>query len=97
MVLSMGSVAFAATTLGVAVDPEFGKTIKVKPVEWHSEDGEVRADGATWVDCEIGFGDTAYYPIFGRVTTGNTAQGPISLVYQADAVKGLKLKATYDL
>lgn len=94
MVLSMASVAFAATTLNVYVDPAFGGL--VTPVEWNKSEGEVRAN-AGYTDGVIGYGDTAYFPIYGKVVSANSGSNTAALVYQSDAVKGLKLKPTYDL
>ena len=96
MVVSMASVAFAATTLKAYVDAA-NMTSTSKAYEFDDED-DVNVMKATgeFADGTIAYGETAYYPILGRNDAAKF-DGAHSLVFEADAVKGLKVKATYDL
>lgn len=90
MVLSMGTMAFAADpTYSIMINNEANKSVYDYAFGWDSDLGVI-VDG----DQEFAYGDTAYYALRGTDVATATSS---TLVYEYDAVKGLKLKATWEM
>lgn len=97
MTMSMASVAFAAeTTLKVMIDNS-GNV--VGEACYYNDDKDADVKSVMYkADHQFVYGDTVYYPLIGTEpsTTGDPTNNAF-IVYESDAVKGLKFKADWQM
>ena len=90
MVLSMAAVAFAADSYKIEIDATIGSPAYLTAFAWDDDDGAYAPTPSN----EFAYGDTVLYALKG-INTANSNK--TSLVYEYDAVKGLKLKPTWSM
>lgn len=90
LVASMAAVAFAAASYGIKIDAAQVKPVFSTAFAWNSSKSIMEVNSGN----SFAYGETAYYALMG---TDVATKADKALVYEYDAVKGLKLKPTWSM